>query len=202
MKKILYTLLSIAVIFSACQKDDEENEINNSLIIGDWIVKEITSNLEQGFYDGGYPNGEKIITYTNEDSDTNDDLLLSFYEDNFTDNEGGSGSYSINGNSLELVFFDSDEPDENNELEIISLTSSELILEMSYEDTMTYYWDSNNDTIYYYASNIQYEFEKSSSISSNQISKSKKNNINSFLKAFIYRKKLTNPYSTPTMMEQ
>ena len=196
MKKLLYTLLSIAVIFSSCQKEDDENEINNSLIIGDWIVQEITTNLEQGFYDGGYPNGEKIITSINEDSDTNDDLLISFSEDNFTDSEGGSGSYSINGNTLEIVYFDSDEPDANIELEIISLTSSELILEMSYEDTVTY-----NDTIFYYASNIQYEFEKSSSISSNQISKSKKDNINSFLKAFIYRKKLTN-YSTPTMMEQ
>ena len=205
MKKFLYTFLVVTIIFSACQKEEDENTINSSLIIGDWTSQKITSVEEQGYYNGGYPNGEKIVTNMEDWGGYNDDLSISFSANNFNDDDGGFGSYSINGSTLEINFqnmYDSD----NNELlefDIISLTSSEFIMERNYEDTMTHFWNPDNDTVYFYISNIRYEFEKSSSISNNSISKITPTNNNSFLKTFVYRKKkITNPYSTSTMMEQ
>ena len=206
MEKLLYTLFAVTIIFSACKKEDEdENTTNNSLIIGDWTLQKLTSVEEQGYYNGGYPNGEKIVTYVYDWGGYNNNLLVSFSVNNWNDSDGGSGSYSINGNTLELNFQGGYDFDNNEvlELDIRSLTSSELIMEASNEDTITYSWDPNNDTVYFYRNDTRYEFEKSSSILNNSISKVAPTNNNSFLKTFVYRKKkLTNPYSTSTMMEQ
>ena len=42
MKKLLYTLLAVSVIFSACKKEDEEFTSNNSpSIIGAWTINTV-----------------------------------------------------------------------------------------------------------------------------------------------------------------
>ena len=38
MKKLLYTLLALSIIFSACEKEDEEPTIISSLVI---VIKEV-----------------------------------------------------------------------------------------------------------------------------------------------------------------
>ena len=192
MKKLIYTLFAVTIMFSACEKEEEdENAINNSVIIGDWISQEITSVEEQGYYNGGYPNGERLVTNVEDWGGYNNNISVSFSGNNWNDSDGGFGSYSINGSTLELNFQGGYDFDNNEvlELDITSLTSSELIMEASNEDTMTHYWDPNNDTVYFYRTDTRYEFEKSSSILNNSISKIAPTNKYSFLKTFVYRKK-------------
>ena len=45
MKKLLYTLLAVSIIFTACKKEDEEptnsgNNTSSDIIIGDWTFLE------------------------------------------------------------------------------------------------------------------------------------------------------------------
>ncbi len=72
MKKLLYTLLAVSLIFSACKKEDEAptNTANNNnsgnttaTIIGSWNVVSMAYDITEGFYtSGSYPNGSFTVT--------------------------------------------------------------------------------------------------------------------------------------------
>jgi hypothetical protein len=76
MKKLLYTLLAVSLIFSACKKEDEEptntgNNNNNTgnttaTIIGSWNVVSMAYDITEGVYtSGSYPNGSFTVTNLN-----------------------------------------------------------------------------------------------------------------------------------------
>jgi len=74
MKKLLYTLLAVSLIFSACKKEDEEpaNTGNNNTgnttatIIGSWNVVSMAYDITEGVYtSGSYPNGSFTVTNLN-----------------------------------------------------------------------------------------------------------------------------------------
>ena len=57
MKKLLYTLLSLSIIFSSCKKEDKEPTNNTSAnepsIIGSWNVVSMVYGITEGVYTSG-----------------------------------------------------------------------------------------------------------------------------------------------------
>ena len=202
MKKILYILICLPFIFSSCKKEDDSpnsGSTNNTSasIVGSWDFTEYHSINAQGYYLGGYPNGTKIIT------DSQDEILLpgdtswgvqsvnwtfstdSYMTETFIDTDGESEvsnmSYEKSGNTLTV--------DTNTIWSIITLSSSKLTVNNSLEDTNTYSWDQNNDTVYFYENNATIKWDRSSFTTDNSTSKRIQSNKNSFFKTFIDRRK-------------
>jgi len=203
MKKLLYTLLAVSIIFSACKKENngpthiETSNNTSASIVGSWDIKEQQDLVNGGYYLGGYPNGNKIITYSNEviflpgDTSWNlQSLNWTFSSEGslteiFIDGDGdviqNSTSYEKSGNTLTI--------DTNNIWSITTLSSSKLTLNISSEDTNTYYWDPNNDTVYFNEYIFSLKWDRSSFTTDNYTLKRIQSNKASFFKTFIDRKK-------------
>ena len=206
MRKSLYILICLPLIFSSCKKeDDSPNSSNNSgstnttsaSIVGSWDFTEYHSINVEGYYLGGYPNGSKTIT------DTQDEIMLpgdtssgiqsvnwTFSTDGYltesfiaTDGERDTTNYVYDKSGSTLTI------DTNTFWSIITLSSSKLTINNSSEDTNTYSWDPNNDTVYFYENNITLKWDRSSFKTDNSTSKRIQSNKNSFFKTFIDRKK-------------
>ena len=91
MKKLLYTLLAVSIIFTACKKEDEEPTNpgnNNTSIIGAWTINTLIleSNISSdtllpediGFFSNlnFITNGILYETYTNGEIDTNEWVII------------------------------------------------------------------------------------------------------------------------------
>ena len=203
MKKLIYTLLTVSIIFSACEKENngpthiETNNNTSASIVGSWDVKEQQDLVNGGYYLGGYPNGNKIITYSNEVISLPGDTSWNLQSLNWTfssegslteiliDGDGdviqNSTSYEKSGNTLTI--------DTNNIWSITTLSSSKLTLNISSEDTNTYYWDPNNDTVYFNEYIFSLKWDRSSFTTDNYTLKRIQSNKASFFKTFIDRKK-------------
>ena len=140
MKKLLYTLLAVSIIFSACE--DEDQQPTSISILGSWESIEWKVLYSSGYWTS-FPNGQKVITYNS--SETEDFWLdLIFLSDGDVlgiDEDGFSmpGSWAKNGNSLII--------DDNN-FTITTLSASSLTVYSTEEDTSTH-WNPINDTIYF-----------------------------------------------------
>jgi len=202
MKKLLYILICLPLIFSSCKKEDDSpnsGSTNNTSasIVGSWDLTEYHNIYTNGYYLGGYPNGTKIIT-ASEDAimlpgDTSwglESVTWTFSSDGYlteavtsygyTDGPYTYG-YEKSGNTLTL--------DTNTIWSIITLSSSKLTVNRSSEDTSTYYWDPNNDTVYFYEGNATIKWDRSSFTTDNSTSKRIQSNKDSFFKTFIDRRK-------------
>ena len=190
MKKSLCTFTVLCIILFACKKEDE-NEINSSLIIGTWEMIEFAESQNQGFYDGGYPNGAKVITSSSNAISTPEEAgllywIITFLNDGiYTEDiefiQGNSinhvGDFQINGTTMLM-------DDGEIELEILELTSSNLSINGIGLDTLTHYWDSNNDTVYFIEYDNTLVFEKVSvtdSLDSEIIQSNKESLLNKYL---------------------
>ena len=201
MKKILYILICLTLIFSSCKKEDESpNSVStnntSASIVGGWDFTELHSINTQGYYLGGFPNGTKIITDSQDEislpGDTSwavqsvnwtfstDSYMIETFIYNDGDSEVFNKSYEKSGNTLIL--------DTNTILSIITLSSSKLTVNNIFEDTNTY-WDPNNDTVYFYEDNSTIKWDRSSLTTDNSTSKRIQSNKNSFFKTFIDRRK-------------
>jgi len=185
--------MCISLIFSSCKKEDDSTNNTSSEIFGSWDFSEYHSISAEGYYLGGYPNGTKIIT------DSQDEILLpgdtswgvqsvnwtfssdGYLTETFNDSDITSMIYEKNGNTLTV--------DTNTIWSIITLSSAKLTVNRSSEDTSTYYWDPNNDTVYFYEGNATIKWDRSSFTTDNSTSKRIQSNKDSFFKTFIDRRK-------------
>jgi len=197
MKKLLYLLMCISLIFSSCKKEDDSTNNTSSEIFGSWDFSEYHSISAEGYYLGGYPNGTKIITYSGDEIMLPGDTSLGvqivnwtfstdgYLTESFIYSNGESGtdnsSYEKNGNTLTI--------DTNNIWSIITLSSSQLTININEEDTMTIHWEPNNDTVYFNEDNITIKWDRSSFTTDNSTSKRIQSNKDSFFKILIDRKK-------------
>ena len=157
MKKLLLILLCLPLLFSSCKKDDDSvNENINSTstsIVGYWNSIE-WSVVENHGYWTTYPNGQKVITHTQ--SQTNNfwlDLIFQSNGDAAGVDDDGSvipTEYYKNGDTLLMDVYT---------FTIITLTSSNLTLELFENDTNT---SSNpiNDTIYFTEKSELFKFDR------------------------------------------
>ena len=207
MKKLLYLIIFIPLIFSSCKKEEgvyiqsntTSTSTNNtsSEIIGSWDLTEANFISWDGYYDGGYPNGTKIITsYQNEISLPGDTSFWSIQSVNWNFKSDGNFDETAvyqdtttfrthiwveNGNTLTI--------DTNNIWSIITLSSSKLTININREDTMTDHWETNNDTVYFYENSSTFAWDRSSFTTDNSTSKRIQSNKDSFFKTFIDRRK-------------
>ena len=184
MKKLLYTLLAILLIFSACEDEDtapviptptivngctdtnatnyNSSATNNDgsciyptvSIVGYWNSFEWTIIQNEGYWTA-YPNGQKVITYTQ--SQTNDfwlDLVFASNGDAAGVDEDGSvtgADWIINGDTLLMDVYN---------FTITTLDSSYLTLELFESDTNTIFSNPINDTIYFTDRSELFKFER------------------------------------------
>ena len=122
MKKLLYTLLSLSIIFSSCKKEDKEPTNNTSAnapsIIGSWNVLSMVYDITEGVYtSGSYPNGSFTVTNLNSGVSnyalvnaqlthqfSSDGLFTQIYNDDISNNQADTsyGSFVILEDSIFL----------------------------------------------------------------------------------------------------
>ena len=190
MKKLLYLLICLPLIFNSCKKDDDSpnnGDGNTSVsILGSWELTEGRRIETEGYYDS---NGNKVITDTDVEIITPGfDGLLSL---TWTFSSGGalnemavseddvyteSYSYQKSGNTLiinsEWIF------------SITTLSSSKLTINTGEE-----YTEEEDGTVYFEEYNQTMKFDRSSFTSDNSNSKKIKSNKDSFFKTSIDRRK-------------
>ena len=152
MKKLLYTFLAVSLIFSACEEEDNLPETVS--IIGYWNSFEWSIVQNEGYWTT-YPNGQKVITHTQ--SQTNNfwlDLIFESNGDAAGVDEDGSvmlADYLKNGDTLLMDVYN---------FTISTLDSSYLTLELFEGDTNTFFSNPINDTIYFTDRSEIFKFER------------------------------------------
>ena len=198
MKKILCLLICLPLIFSSCKKEDDSpnsGSTNNTSasIVGSWDFTEYHDIYTDGYYLGGYPNGTKIITDSQDVIMLPGDTSWSVQSVNWTFSTDGYITETFNDTSIDIYSYEKDGNtltiDTNDIWSIITLSSSKLTINMSGGDTMTHYWEPNNDTVYFYEGNTSIKWDRSSFTTDNSTSKRIQSNKDSFFKTFIDRKR-------------
>ena len=184
MKKLLYSLLAVSIIFSACEEEDTAptvsapaivngcmdpaaNNYNSSAtnddgsciypavsIVGYWNSFEWTIIQNEGYWTT-YPNGQKVITNTQ--SQTNN-FWLDLY---FAANGDGAG-IDEDGSVMPTDWIKNGDTllmDVYN-FTISTLDSSYLTLELFESDTNTIFSNPINDTIYFTDRSELFKFER------------------------------------------
>ena len=123
--KIFYTLfmlLSMSLGFTACS-DDDDDSISGDGLIGTWeAIWEQGYEKREGYEDDIWdeaPEDPFRVTFNQ------DDTYQSEYYDNGKWYNEQNGSYSVKGNKLYVI----DDEGDRYEITIVSLTSTQLILE-------------------------------------------------------------------------
>ena len=153
MKKLLLILLCLPLLFNSCKKEEDSLPETVS-IIGYWNSFEWSIIHNEGYWTA-YPNGQKVITYTQ--SQTNNfwlDLIFESNGDAAGVDEDGSvmpTDYLKNGDTLLMDVYT---------FTISTLTSSNLTLELFESDTNTSSSNPINDTIYFIDRSESFKFER------------------------------------------
>ena len=106
MKKLLYIFLAVSLIFSACEKEDESNNISNNTnitvqdIVGEW---DITSLVYDGIDYTTVPGFESAAYIINSDNTFSQNVIF----DNLPDID--KGIWNLSGSELTLYFETYDE---------------------------------------------------------------------------------------------
>ena len=194
MKKLLYLLICLPLIFNSCKKDDDSpnNGDGNTSgsILGSWELTEIRTIETEGYYTS---NGNKVITNTEDEiitpgsasllSETltfssNGVLTIDIYLNGET--ETREMSYQKNGNTLTL-----NEGVDEFVYSITTLSFSKLTL---YYSSGEQTWEEDG-IVYFEESNATIKFDKLAFAPDNSNSKKIKSNKDSFFKTSIDRRK-------------
>ena len=184
MKKLLYTLLAVSLIFSACEEEDTAPTISAQTIVngcvdltainyissatnddgsciypavsivGYWNSFEWTIIQNEGYWTA-YPNGQKVITNTQSQTDN-------FWLDLLFDSNGDAAGIDEDGDAIitdwikngDTLFMDV------YNFTISTLDSSYLTLELFESDTNTFFSNPINDTIYFTEKRELFKFER------------------------------------------
>ncbi len=212
MKKLLYTLFAVSLIFAACKKEegctdsvatnfnadaDKDDGSCTYSILGGWEFIEMNYSETEGYYTS-YPNGKKVVTYSISEimipGDTSWGIASTYinFKSDGTLKETTTildGSiYDItytwikNGNLLTI--------NDSIDLEINTLTSSTLKYSKNELDTFTHYGNPIlNDTVYFNEFENKIEFKREDFPLDNSNSKMIKGSNKSLFKTFINRKR-------------
>ena len=194
MKKLLYLLICLPLIFNSCKKDDDSpnNGDGNTSgsILGSWELTEIRTIETEGYYTS---NGNKVITDTGEEIFTPGGWGIQSWTWTFSSNgtideimvsESGSYTnemaYQKSGNTLTL-----NEGVDEFVYSITTLSSSKLTFyyssgEQAWEEDGIVYFEEDSETI---------KFDKLAFAPDNSNSKKIKSNKDSFFKTSIDRRK-------------
>jgi uncharacterized protein (TIGR03066 family) len=120
MKKLLsvFGILALCLTFAGCDKEDGDDKVNGSLLVGIWEAVE--ADMDDGEVDF---NGAKMYYVFKKDGS----LVVYIVPYDYAYYKG-ENTYHVNGNKLTI-----DMEEEEDEVEIVKLTSSELILLFSGE---------------------------------------------------------------------
>jgi hypothetical protein len=218
MKKLLYTFLTVSIIFAACKKGDGIttgiSSNTSGSIIGTWNLIQYATTSNEGYYTN-YPIGKistwdtstimtlphpdffESITWEFFNNQTMEELITEYGEPDSVDTD--FYTWTKNGNTLVL--------DSGWTVTINTLTTSELYWTDGYEDTTSYYdhynpstgdWDYGyGDTLFFNGHNGTADWNKTSGLSPNTSNaRIKQNNIKEspFSSRFLNRRKNNKDY--------
>ena len=180
--RYLFLLLFIPIVYTACQKEDEDNTNSNnasdntsSSIIGGWQANFVEFITRRGYYED-YPNGKVFLDTTVEIWTNNNqfDDVVSWYAD-FKENgecivtliesdgeiEIDTNNYLKQGNLL--IFLDDTNLFEDEVYNIEALNNSTLILSATENDTSLYLASGPNpvqDVVYFEEDEMNLTFDR------------------------------------------
>ena len=142
-----------------------------------------------------YPNGQKVTTFTDNVTMFPGDTSWSIQSVNWNLKSNGTiietvvqtdttwilaGVWVKNGNTLTI--------DTNDVYTISTLSTSNLTLQLSEDDTSTHYWDQMNDTVYFHENTATIKWERNTILPTNTNAKQIETKGKSFFKSFIERR--------------
>mgnify|MGYP000469867715 FL=1 len=132
MKKIIYTLLAVSMIFAACKKEEEEivTPVAPS-IVGTWTPTSISGTQSMSVIVMGQIVDSFDTTFTMTPQEIGMDGDVEFTADGNMYNDGDTNSYSYSGNLLTVT------DDEGTETNPCTVTSTSLSVTFSDTDTYT-----------------------------------------------------------------
>ena len=185
--KYLFLLLFVPIVYTACQKEDEDNTNSNNVsnntsasIIGGWQANSVEIITRRGYYEN-YPNGKVFLDTTIETwtSTNQNEGVISWYVD-FKDNgecittcieidlmyspcqvdiEIDTNNYMKQGNTL--IFLDDTNLFEDEVHNIETLNNSTLILNVTELDTGLYSGANPiQDVVYFMEDEMNYTFDR------------------------------------------
>jgi hypothetical protein len=201
MKKILYILICLPLIFSSCKKEDDSpnsgssGSTNNTSasIIGTWESTSSTQTSTSGYLDP--IQGTEIITSTETTSTnyptidgawsiwtfaSNGDFTVAQYENDTLSNLSVDFSYVKDGNTITI-----DIEGDDFDFTITTLTNSTLSINWSDYG----HGPSSNDTTFFYNNTGSSTFNKSNKKINSSIQSQNKTSQTPFFKQFIDRRK-------------
>jgi len=133
MKKLLYTLFAASIIFTSCEKEEEEQdqEVSSASIVGVWSATSMNFEISTSIEMGGFTL-EEDTNYTVLPTDDEWDLEgdLEFTADGKAIENGDTVSYTYVGN--ELTIYEEGEEEE----QVYQCTVTSTNLEMVSEESM------------------------------------------------------------------
>jgi len=137
MKKLIYTLLAVSIVFAGCKKEEDD-----ASIVGMWEKDSETIDQQYSYTADGVVQYEMDTMYTVSYADSTNVTAIEITSDYIID-EGDTMPYSISGNSIIV------EGEEDNGI-TFTVTSSSLSIIFSGSYTNT---DTTNGSIYIESNN-------------------------------------------------
>jgi len=198
MKKLLYILICLPLIFSSCKKEDDSpnsGSTNNTSasIIGTWEIASVTSTSTQGYL---HPvQGTEVVTSTDNDSQNYPNDGMTFFWAFASDGTHTETQY-INGTLQSIYTYNYIKQGNNLSVHMDSLgnVGSTYTITTLTNSTLSFNWSNSenwtdNDTTYFYNDTGSATWNKSNKKIDSSIQSQNKTRKTPFFKQFIDRRK-------------